>query len=50
MGFYPTGCPVKHGITVTRQMDRLLKEDEIEILENKQILLKTAFFEKSLFC
>ena len=35
--------------TVTRQLDRLLKADEIEILENKHILLKPAFFEKTLF-
>lgn len=35
--------------TVTRQLDRLLKADEIEILENKHILLKPAFFEKMLF-
>ena len=35
--------------TVTRQLDRLLKGGEIEILENKHILLKPAFFEKMLF-
>ena len=35
--------------TVTRQLDRLLKADEIEILDNKHILLKPAFFEKTLF-
>lgn len=35
--------------TVTRQLDRLLKADEIEILDNKHILLKPAFFEKPLF-
>jgi CRP/FNR family cyclic AMP-dependent transcriptional regulator len=35
--------------TVTRQLDRLSKGDEIEILENKHILLKPAFFEKPLF-
>ena len=35
--------------TVTRQLDKLLKGDEIEILENKHILLKPAFFEKMLF-
>lgn len=30
--------------TVTRIMDRLLKEDEIEILDNRNILLKPVFF------
>lgn len=32
--------------TVTRLLDRLLKAEEIEILENKNILLKASFFEK----
>ena len=35
--------------TVTRQLDRLQKYDEIEIIENKHILLKSSFFEKSTF-
>ncbi len=33
--------------TVTRIIDRLLKEDEIEILDNRNILLKPAFFKKT---
>ena len=33
--------------TVTRTLDRLLKEDEIEILDNRNILVKPAFFKKT---
>jgi CRP/FNR family cyclic AMP-dependent transcriptional regulator len=35
--------------TVTRQLDRLLKADEIVILEDRRILLKPVFFEKAFF-
>jgi CRP/FNR family transcriptional regulator len=35
--------------TVTRQLDHLLREGEIEILDDKRILLKPTFFDKSLF-
>jgi CRP/FNR family transcriptional regulator len=34
--------------TVTRVIDRLTKENEIEVLSNKNILLKHAFFKKTL--
>ena len=37
--------------TVTRQLNKLSKMDEIEILEDKRIRLKSAFFKKkALFC
>lgn len=35
--------------TVTRLMGRFVKQREIELLENKHILLKQPFFEKDLF-
>ena len=35
--------------TVTRQLSKLSKMDEIEILEDKRIRLKSAFFEKTPF-
>ena len=35
--------------TVTRRLNKLSKTDEIEILEDKRIRLKPAFFEKTLF-
>ena len=35
--------------TVTRQLNKLSKMDEIEVLEDKRIRLKSAFFKKTLF-
>jgi len=35
--------------TVTRRLNKLSEMDEIEILEDKRIHLKSAFFENTLF-